>query len=312
MIPDDSARTSSGGFRRMALVLSLVVAVVGIVAVVALPGSSRIDRLLAGAGGGEGGFKLAQTYTLGASLEYGMVTTAKLSMNGERSGLFGNSMSGDFDMEMAGLIRVEVIAVEENGNGRLRLNLSGFDTVFRGEQDGKPVEYTAQSPLQSLCGVPIVMTMDRYGQIVDAPEWQGNGAAGLDELNRMFASGLEEAPRGELKVGDKWSSRTAIPMNNQSIGVEVEYEVLGRKRYLGRTCIVISMEGSLDGGAGRMPLQLDGSFDVEVEMRGAVLIDERDGSLVKSAMDAKVSMSASAPGVEMDVDMEMTMDVDLK
>jgi len=309
VMPDERASGPKGSTRRMALVLAMVVAVVGIVAAVALPGSDRIDRLLSGANDDGGEIRLAQTYVAGECFEYGMSMKLTMTMESESSFELGTQFSGDVnvDMALAGLIRIDVLSVDTSGNGRIYLGFSEFEGKISGEANGRPIDETGFNPFPDAGETSVTMTIDPYGKVMGTPEQEGPGLGEAFSPSQLFGEGLDGAPRGTVKVGDTWRGPLSIPMDaggRKKMKVQAEYEVEGFLRYKGRSCIAISVEGSLSA--------YGGGFEVEGEMKGAMLIDSRSGCLVKSAMDADVEVSTSSSAGSASGKLRMSMDIDLK
>ena len=314
-MPDDTWKESPSSWRQMALILALVVAGVGVFAAIALPGSDRIDKLLSGVSDGEGGFRLAQTYVSGESFEYGLEMNVTCTIEAGSTSWIDDDFSGDFGMEMAGLIRIDVLSVDSNGNGRVQLGFSGFDARIGSTLDDVKPHRGLAVMCRGLSETTLHMTLDPYGKVIGETVSDGPPLPNEMNLDQLFRDGFAEAPRGELRVGDEWTCRTSLKMENvgpAGIGVEAEYEVVGRKNYNGRDCLVIAVEGTMSGGSGRMPSVMGADMDMDVEIKGAMFIEERSGCLVKSAMDVEMSVSISGTGGSLDMDMVMSMDVELK
>jgi hypothetical protein len=307
-IPEGLAQVGSGGARHFAIVIALMVAVVGIVAAVALPGSDRIDRLLSGVEDGDGAIGLAQTYVAGESYEYGMAMKMKVAMDGGGNLPWEGRFSGNIEVGMAGLVRIDVLSVEPNGNGRLCLGFSGFETSFRAEAEGQQIAESGMDPLQGAGETSVTMTVDPYGKLIGTPEQDGPGLGQLGDLRQLFREGLDGAPRGKLAIGDTWKAPVSVtldPNGRETVSVDAEYEIEGFLRYQGRSCIAISVEGSLSGDVER-------GFKVDGDLKGAMLIEAGTGCLVKSAMDAEVEMSMSSSAGSVSGTMILSVDVDLK
>jgi hypothetical protein len=127
-------------------------------------------------------------------------------------------------------------------------------------------------------------------------------------------------PRDYLKVGDSWTASMPLAGNTQglppglSVGnmaFAVKYEVEGFKRFAGRDCMVISVNGDLDGGdALKMPFFDDIRFDTR--LKGVMFYDVSIGRLVKVAMDVDLDMGFAGAMGGMELDFDMELDIDLK
>lgn len=307
-LPDQNGGGAPGSNRRVALVIALVVAVVGIAAAVALPGADRIDKLISKAKDTGEAINLAQTYVAGESFEYGVTMKAEMSMEGDGQIPMLTRRSGDMDMDMSGQVRIDVLSVEPGGNATVYMALSGFKMDVDVKVDDKKTESMSFDPLQGAGESSVTMTVDPYGKVIGEVEQDGPGLGGVVNLGQFFGQGLGGAPRGKLEVGDTWGAPATVctgQAGGASMDVKAEYRVEGIMRYQGRSCIAISVEGSFSADA------LPGA-DVDGDLKGAMLIDARTRCLVKSAMDAGVEISISSSSGSGSVRMSISMDLDLQ
>ncbi len=303
------------GSRGLLIFAGVLVALAGIFAVVALPGSDRIDKLAGGVSVRDDGFTLAQRYEPGTCLQYGMKISGTVQMDAEQGRLLGDVLAGDMEMDFGGTIRIDVLSVDTDGNARVSLAMSHFEMAVTGlmTQNGQQVPLDRTNPVGSLGETSVLLTLDPFGKPVGEVEVLKDGLGGMMDLKQVLGSGVEDAPRGELHVGDTWSSTAVVPMQGGSgMNLKAEYEVAGFKCYEGRECIVILVEGEMNDGAGGSFMMPGMSMNASVDMKGVVLIDAEKGHLVKSAMDLDISMEAGTSEGSMSMEMKLQADVDLR
>ena len=144
-------------------------------------------------------------------------------------------------------------------------------------------------------GITVDMTVDPFGEPIGTPVTSG-GDAGMREL---FSSHLSNVPRTEVQVGDTWTAVEKMPVNGMGDGmslgevsVTVTFEVLGFKKHAGRDCMVIGLEGEMDGPAGDSLRTIGAVLNMEVAMKGVIFFDYERGQMVRTAMDVDIEAGA--------------------
>jgi len=311
-------RASGGGAKGLVAVVILVLLAGAGFAAYTFLGGDRIDALMSGLDTSRGdAFLLAQSYIPGESMDYQVRGDARAT--GDVSGGVMGGGGGDIDLTLAltGGIRIDVLKVDEQGNAELSVTTNDFDMDVDMKINGTSMPLGGQlaGPLDELRGKTTVLEVDPFGNPV------GGGTADADGMQQMMSGQFGEMPRHHVKVGDTWSARMPLSgagvanmppgMSMGNLSFAVKYRVEGFKRFAGRDCMVISMQGDLDGGDSmKMPFFEEFRFDMG--LKGVIFYDVSIGRMVKVAMDLDLELAIASPMGGGELDLGFEMDVDLK
>jgi hypothetical protein len=319
-IPDE--RMGGGGLKGLFAILVLVLLGGAGFAAFTMLGSDRIDALMKGVDDSRTDARLMiQKYEAGEEIVY--EAKAKLELNAD---LDGAMMSGGGSIEGSGTLyggmRINVLGVDDRGNANLRMTFENFDLDLDVEMDGRPIGgMLPPDLLGEVNGQSFELRVDPFGDALGPPTGLAPGGP-FGSMDEFFNGMVEGVPRHELRVGDTWSATDSVPLDPTGatglgaggFGFTANYRVEGYKRLAGRDCMVISLEGGLDGmpaGAGN-PLMAMMDMDMDMTIKGVVFYDHEAGRMVKAAVDVKAEMSMSGQGNSVDLDMTLTLDVDLR
>ncbi len=214
------------------------------------------------------GFVFAQE-TLSLKPKPKVGTEGKYKVNADIS-IMGNSAT------FSGVQHMKVVKTDDQGNYYVENSMSDVKVEFGGNAQEQPAE------------PPVTLKHSPLGEILEITGEKPSAA----DYRMAFTTNLI-APKGDAKVGTKWSVETKGIEKLGAVGIKADYEVTGAEEALGVKAITVKF--SLKEVSGDTPMSATGTY----------WIDRETGLLVKADVDMKsVIMDPSIPPMDMKMKVE--------